>query len=186
MFEIATTNLRTAREKEDPEYNHLPTKLQPGDTVLVENHTKRPFDPKYIGDYRVVAIRGNQIEIRPSVGGPREMKHVKYIPPADGYIKQLPSYDTFGRKSTFRLNPDKIPDLQWNLANSYHTKSIGLTIPSTTVISTHYIDVSTLSYAKGDEHNIWCGMSLSNNVTTVQSNTRTITSSVIICTKYTT
>ena len=51
MFEIATTNLRTAREKGDPENNHLPTKLQPGDTVLIQNHTKGPFDPKYIGDY---------------------------------------------------------------------------------------------------------------------------------------
>ena len=51
MFEIAATNLRTPREKEDPENNHLPTKLQPGETVLVENHTKGPCDPKYIVDY---------------------------------------------------------------------------------------------------------------------------------------
>ena len=39
----------------------------------------------------MVAIRGNQVEIRPSVGGPTEMKHVKhvkYILPADRYIKQ--------------------------------------------------------------------------------------------------
>ena len=28
-------------------------KLQPRDTVLVQNHTKGPFDPKYIGGYRV-------------------------------------------------------------------------------------------------------------------------------------
>ena len=114
----------------DPENNHLPTKLQPGDILLIENHTNGPFDLKYIGDYRVVAIRGNQIEIRPSVGGPAEMKHVKHVKYIFLlYIKQLPCYDTFGRKSTFRLNPDKIPDLQWNLANSYHTTSIGLTIP---------------------------------------------------------
>ena len=36
----------------------------------------------------MVAIRGNQIEIRPSVGGPTEMKHVKrvkYILPAEIY-----------------------------------------------------------------------------------------------------
>ena len=41
MFEIAATNLRIAREKGDPEKNPLPTKLQPGDTVLIQNHTKR-------------------------------------------------------------------------------------------------------------------------------------------------
>ena len=49
MFEIAATNLRTAREKGDPENNHLPTKLQPGDTVLIQIYTKGPFGSKYIG-----------------------------------------------------------------------------------------------------------------------------------------
>ena len=51
MFEIAATNLKIAQEKGDPENNLLPTKFQPGDTVLVQNHTKGPFNPKYVGDY---------------------------------------------------------------------------------------------------------------------------------------
>ena len=51
MFEIAATNLKITREKGDPENNSLPTKLQPGDTLLVQNQTKGPFDPKYVGDY---------------------------------------------------------------------------------------------------------------------------------------
>ena len=51
MFDIAATNLKIAREKGNPENNSLPTKLQPGSTVLVQNHTKGPFDPKYVGDY---------------------------------------------------------------------------------------------------------------------------------------
>ena len=41
MFEIATTNLKIAREKGYPENNPLPTKLQSGDTVIVQNHIKR-------------------------------------------------------------------------------------------------------------------------------------------------
>ena len=79
MFEIAATNLKMAREMGDPENNPLPTKLQPGDTVLVQNHTKGPFDPKYVGDYQVVVIRGNHMEIRPSIGGHTEMRHVKHV-----------------------------------------------------------------------------------------------------------
>ena len=67
MFEIAAANLKIAREKGGPENKHLPTKLQPGDTVLIQNYSKGPFDPKYTGDYRVVAIKGNQVIIRPSV-----------------------------------------------------------------------------------------------------------------------
>ena len=35
MFEIAATNLKLALEEGDPKNNPLPTKLQPGDTVLV-------------------------------------------------------------------------------------------------------------------------------------------------------
>ena len=49
MFEITATNLKITREKGDPENKTLPTKLQPGATVLVQNHTKGPFDPKYVG-----------------------------------------------------------------------------------------------------------------------------------------
>ena len=56
MFEIAATNLKIAREKGDPENNPLPTKLQPDNTVLVQNYIKGPFDPKYVGNYSVVAI----------------------------------------------------------------------------------------------------------------------------------
>ena len=186
MFEIAATNLKMAREKGDPENNPLPTKLQPGDTVLAHSHTKEPFDPKYVGDYQVVAIRRNQVEIRPSVGGPMEMKHVKhvkYILPANRYIKQLPYYNTFGRRSTFRLNPDKIPDLHWSLADSCHTTDIGLTISSTKIVSTNYIDINTLSYAQGDKCKMWCGVPLSNVVNTIQNNTKSVICGTVTCTK---
>ena len=173
MFEIAATNLKIARERGDPKHNSLPTKLQPGDTVLVQNHTKEPFDPKYMGDYQVVAIKGNQIEVRPSIGGPTEMKHVKhvkYILPADQYIKQIPNYSAFGRKTTLRLNPDKIPDLHWSLANTYHTTNIGLVDSSTILKSSKYIDVDTLSYTRGDKYKEWYGTTLKTNVTVLQSN----------------
>ena len=61
---------------------------------MVQNHNKGPFDPKYIGNYRVVSIKRNQIEIRPSIRGPTEMKHikhVKYIHPVDQYVKHVPA-----------------------------------------------------------------------------------------------
>ena len=43
---VKNTNLKIGRKKGDPENNLLPTKLQSGDTVLIQNHTKGPFDPK--------------------------------------------------------------------------------------------------------------------------------------------
>ena len=95
LYEIVATNLKLAQEKGDPQEQPPLTKLQPGDTILVQSHTKGPFDPKYIGDYRVVSLKGNQVEIQPVIGGPTEMKHikhVKYVLPADKYISQLPNY----------------------------------------------------------------------------------------------
>ena len=153
MFEIAATNLKLAQETGNPKNNPLPTKLQPGDAVLIQNHTREPFDPKYVGYYHVVALRGNQVEVRPSIRGPTEMKHVKhikYILPVDRYIKQIPDYSAFGRKTRLRMNPDKIPDLHWNLADTYHTTNIGQIDSQTTWVSTHCINVDTLSYAERD------------------------------------
>ena len=105
-------------------------KLQPGDMVLIQNHTKGPFDLKYIGDYRVVSLKGNQVEIQPAIRGSTEIKHIKhakYVLPTDKYINQLPSYSQFGRKTTLRINPDQIPDLHWKLVDTYHTTNIGQT-----------------------------------------------------------
>ena len=50
-------------------------------------------------------------------------------------------------------------------------------------ISTNYIDINTLSYAKGDKCKRWCGMSLSTEVNIVQSNIKVIVCSTIKCTK---
>ena len=66
---------------------------------MIQNHNKGPFDPTFIGDYRVVSLKGNQVEIQPAIGGPTKMKHVKhvkYVPPTDKYINKLPDYSDFG------------------------------------------------------------------------------------------
>ena len=131
--------------------------------MLVKNHLKGLFDPKYIGDYRVVSLKGNQVEVQPANGGPTEMKHikhVKYILPANRYINQLPDYSAFGRKTTLRMNPDYILDLHWNLSNMYHTTNIGSIDTQNTVVSTHYIDMEALSYARGNKCADWDGTAL--------------------------
>ena len=79
IYEIAATNLKLAREKGDPQEQLLSTKLQSGNTVLIQSHVKGPFYPKYIGHYRVISLKGNQVEIQPTVGGPTEMKHIKHV-----------------------------------------------------------------------------------------------------------
>ena len=150
--------------------------------VLVQNHLKGPFDPKYIGDYRVVSLKGNQVEVQPANGGPIEMKHikhVKYTQPADRCINQLPDYFVFGRKTTLRMNPDHIPDLHWNLVNTYHTTNIGYVDTQNTVVSTHYIDMETLSYAKGDRYEDWDGTTLNTDTSVTLSSWHDIICSIL-------
>ena len=178
MFKISTTNLKMAQERRDPESDPKPVKLQPGDTVLVHNHNKGPFDPKYIGDYHVVSIKGNQVEVRPSIGGPTEMKHVKqvkYVLQADQYIKHIPDYSTFGRKATLQINSKQIPDSHWQLADTYHTTNIG---HSTFHMSTLSVDVPTLSYAGERKYNNPHKINLHVDTTTIDSNVDTIVCSI--------
>ena len=66
-------------ERGDPKDQPLFSKLQLGDTVLVQNHCKGPFDPKHIGDHRAVSLKGNQVEVQSTNGGPTEMKHITHV-----------------------------------------------------------------------------------------------------------
>ena len=109
----------------------------------------------------------------------KHIKHVKYILPVDQYIKQLPDYSTFGRKATLRMNPDKIPDLNWKLVNAYHTTNIVQTRFQATDIPTHCVDVNTISYAGRTRYGNWDGMTLNTDTTTLQSNIKPVVCPII-------
>ena len=111
----------------------------------------------------------------------KHVKHVKYILPADWYIKQIPNSSVFGRRMTLRMNPDEIPDLHWSLADTYHPTNIGQIDSNATLMSINYINVDTLSFAKGDKYREWCGTTLNTNVTVLQSNREPIVCHAISC-----
>ena len=100
MYQIATENLRRSRACRDSTLpKQLPHHFTEGNTVLIKNHTDGPFDPRYIGDYRIVSFKGHQVKLIPSTGGKSKMKHIsniKYIMPVERYISQLPDYEIFG------------------------------------------------------------------------------------------
>ena len=99
------------------------------------------------------------------------MKHVKYVLPSDQYIKHVPDYSTFGRKTTLRMNPKQILDLQWQLEDTYHTTNIG---QPTLHMSTPSANVHTVSFAGKRMYNNTCGTNLQVNTTTINSNNDTI------------
>ena len=40
-----------------------PTKLKPGDMVMIRTHSEEQFKPLYKGYYRIISFKGNQVEI---------------------------------------------------------------------------------------------------------------------------
>ena len=124
IYEVVTQNLKLAHTKISDNNKLIDSKLKEGDLVLVKDHTAKAFQPHYVGNYQIVSFKGNQVEVHKSEGGETNWVHitdVKYILPIDNVIKNIPEYHNFGRKTTLRLNPDKIPDLQWNLATTLNT-----------------------------------------------------------------
>ena len=115
IYEIAVTNLKHARGcygLKTPVEKHI----KDGDLVLIKNNVRKPFEPRYVGNFRVLSIKGQQVEVRPAIRGKSHwvhISHVKYSLLADNIIVNLPDYSQFGRKTKLRLNLDKIRDLNW-------------------------------------------------------------------------
>ena len=68
------------------------------------------------------------------------------------------------------MNPDKIPNLQWQLASTFHTTNVGQLVFQTSVISTQGVDVDTISQAGGNKYENLCGTTLNTDTITLQSN----------------
>ena len=76
------------------------------------------------------------------------------------------------------MNPDKIHDLHWQLVDTYHTTNIGQLGLQTSDISTHGVDVDTISYTGGNKYKNLCGTTLNTDTITLQSNIDPIVCSI--------
>ena len=122
IYEVVAQNLKIAQAKVTDNINPVPTKLKE-DLVFIKDHTAKAFQPHYVGNYRIVSFKGNQVEVYKAEGGNTTWVHltdVKYILPVD-VITKLPDYQSFGRKTKLRLNLDRIPNLHWNLSTTLNT-----------------------------------------------------------------
>ena len=66
IYQVVAHQLLNSREryikKHHNQQQSVP-QLQAGDLILIKNHTAKSFEPKYKGNYRVVKIHGNNVEI---------------------------------------------------------------------------------------------------------------------------
>ena len=125
MYLIIAENLRKARERSATPYPKKPTPIQPNQLVTLKVHIRKTLDPRYEGTYRVISIKGNQVEL--ACNGtvmPTKWAHISHLKPllqADEIIEHLPQENAFARKTKLALNPDKIPDLNWKRATNLNT-----------------------------------------------------------------
>ena len=121
---MVTQNLKLACAKLNDTDKTIGMKLTEGDLVLIKDHMAKAFQPWYVRNYQIFSFKGNQVEVHKSEGGETSWVHItdiKYILPVNNVIRNIPEYHSFGRKTTLRLNLDKIPDLQWNLTTTLNT-----------------------------------------------------------------
>ena len=112
------------RAKLNPEGPLKITTVNPGDMVLLKDHTRGPLEPRYTGEYRVIAVKGNKVQIQEKEGSAPKwahISHIKPVHPADALINHLPHKNSFGRMAKMAFHPDKTPDLNWEASNDVNT-----------------------------------------------------------------
>ena len=63
IYEVVAQNLKIAQTKITDNISLVSTKLKEGDLVLIKDHTAKVFQPHYVGNYRIVSFKGNQVEV---------------------------------------------------------------------------------------------------------------------------
>ena len=92
MYLVIAENLRKAREKSTTATTKKTTPIQPNQLVTLKVHVRKALDPRYEGTYRVLWIKGNQVEI--ACNGtvtPTKWAHISHLKPllwADEVIYQ--------------------------------------------------------------------------------------------------
>ena len=118
IYQVVTRQLLNSRERYiKKHHNQQPSEpqLQAGDLVLIKNHTAKRFEPKYKGNYRIVKIHGNKVEIQDYRGNismvyVTDMKRTTLTEQVADDYEQLGKQGRFSKKCIPR---GYIPDLNW-------------------------------------------------------------------------
>ena len=116
LYTVAAKNIRRAREKH-PRQETVENKFQVNDLVLVKDLESAVFEPRYMPNYRIVAIHGkNRIEVQDEKGHKsiRRSGHVKPCQPTEKVCHQLPPqevYEQYGRTPKLLIHPKDVPHI---------------------------------------------------------------------------
>ena len=113
MYLVVTENLRHVRGT-GRQQGPVKGPITPNQLVTLKVHLRKTLAQRYEGNYRVVAVKGNQVKLaREGTVLPTKWYHVSHVKPllqANEAINRLPAYDMFGHKGKLAIHPDNIPD----------------------------------------------------------------------------
>ena len=118
IYQVVAQQLLNSRERYVKKHHNRQPSVSPilaGDLILIKDHTAKSFQPQYKGNYRVVQVHGNNVDIR-DYRGNISMVHVTDVKKitlteqvADEY-KQLGKEGRFSKKG---IPQGYIPDFNW-------------------------------------------------------------------------
>ena len=121
LYLLTAENVKIAREGQDPaKTTRQRGNFKVNDLVLVRDPTSGAFAPRYMPNYRIVAIHGpNRITVRDEKGNEsvRKASHLKGCDWEEKVTSMVPNpreYDKFGRSTKLRLHPKDIPNVQFD------------------------------------------------------------------------
>ena len=118
IYQVVTQQLLNSRERYiKKHHNQQPSEpqLQAGDLILIKNHTAKSFKPKYKGNYRIVKIHSNNVEIQ-DYRGNISMVHVTGMKRTTLMEQVADDYEELGKQGRFSkecIPRGYIPDLDW-------------------------------------------------------------------------
>ena len=118
IYQVVAQQLLNSREryfKKHHNQQQSEPQLQAGNLVLIKNHTAKGFEVKYKGNYRVVKIHGNNVEIR-DFRGNISMVHVTDVKRTTLMEQVADDYEQLGKEERFSkkcIPRGYIPDLDW-------------------------------------------------------------------------
>ena len=103
IYQVVTQQLLNSRERYiKKHHNQQPSEpqLQVGDLILIKNHPAKSFEPKYKGNYRIVMIHGNNVEIQ-DFRGNISMVHVTDMMRTTLMEQVADDYEQLGKQGRF-------------------------------------------------------------------------------------
>ena len=120
IYQVVAQQLLNSRERYVKKHHNRQPSVSPvraGDLILIKDHTAKSFQPQYKGNYRVVKVHGNNVEIR-DYRGNISMVHVTDVKKITLTEQVADEYEQLGKEGRFSkkcIPRGYIPDFDWTM-----------------------------------------------------------------------